>query len=57
MWLHQRYLLTIPMVGRNQCGCISPTFLGSPQWTEIIVAAKNLAFWGYLPRAGMNVAT
>ena len=33
--LHHPYLLGVPMVGRDQYGYITPTFLGSPWWGEI----------------------
>ena len=33
--LHHPCLLGVPMVGRNQYGYITPTFLGSPWWGEI----------------------
>ena len=42
MWLHHPCLLGVPIVGRDQCGYITPTFSGSPLWGEINVATSPM---------------
>ena len=42
IWLHHPCLLGVPVVGREQYGCINPAFLGSPWWGESNMATSPL---------------
>ena len=41
IWLHHPCLLTVPMVGRDQYGYITPAFLAFPWWGEINMAMRQ----------------
>ena len=51
-WLHQLIgldhpcLLGAPMVGRDQCGYITPVFCGSPWWSKMNLVTATLSSWG-----------
>ena len=48
MWVHKPkpYLLGVPKVRRDQCGCRIPAFSGSPSRGEVSVPASPLPPWG-----------
>ena len=47
MWLHNPDLLGGPVVGRNQCAYLHPTFWRSPLCREINMATLTLPLQGH----------
>ena len=42
IWLPHPSLLRVPMVGRDQCGYVTPSFLGPEWWVNINMATSPL---------------